>query len=253
MAQDVYYHAHALGTIESRVHKLNGVITEYFYPNSLAFSNVPDPVPDHLFWYKLDGNDNNLTRVGGDDFTVGPECNDNAGSLYNGSTQYENADVDSALIAVGTGPFSLSMWVATGSISAADSIGNGLGDTLDNTFRCSVTGGGALRIRLGGADKDTIGAYNDDAWHQFVVTSAGASGALLLYIDGSLEASLTASAYDLQDVGGLEVGSSTGNNSRWDGGLDGIRFYDRVLTPGEVTSLHEYTCGGFPFTFPIGL
>ncbi len=212
-----------------------------------------DPVPDYLFRYKLDGTDANLTRVGTDDFRAGPECNDITGSYYNGSSEYDIADPDSGLVAVGTGAFSWSMWINTTIMAAADSIGNGLGGSGDGTFRCRVTGGGALRIRLGGSNRDTLGTYNDGNWHHFSVTSTASMGTILLYVDGALENTLTATTYNLIDVGGLEVASSTGNNSRWDGGLDGIRFYDRVLSPSEVTAIFNYNCLGFPLTFPITL
>lgn len=229
-------------------------VWQWIYRLSTNNTGIPDPVPDFILHYKLGLNlDPNLTRVGTDDFRPAPECNDETGSFYNGSNQYETADPDSALVAVGTGPFSVSMWINTTGVTAADSFGSGQGGSGDGSFRCRLTGGGALRIRLGGANRDTIGSYNDDNWHLFTATSTGSLGSLLIYVDGALENTTTAPNYNLTDTGGLRVGSAPTSSSRWLGGLDGVRFYDRVLTPTEVIALKDYDCRaepGFPCVFP---
>lgn len=217
-----------------------------------ALSGEDDPVPDFLLHYKLNGTDASLTRVGADDFRNSPECNDSTGSFYNGSGQYETANPDSGLVAVGTGPFSISLWFLTDIMAASDAFGTGSGNSNDGDFRVRTTGSGGIRFRSDGANKDTLGTYNDGLWHTYTVTSTGALGTILIYIDGVLENTLPSPDYNLVDIGSMRVGSSPTNSSHWEGGLDGVRFYDRVLTPAEVTDLHEFDCreAGFPCVFP---
>jgi hypothetical protein len=223
-----------------------------FLGSQIAVVGGVDPVPDFLFHYKLDGTDASLTRIGGDDFQAGPECNDTTGSFYNGSNQYELATSDSGLVAVGTGPLSISVWVNWPGSMADDAIGNGDGGN-NGTFRIRSTSGGGLRFRTAGVNTDTVGTYNDGEWHLLTVTSTGALGVMLIYVDGVLDNTLASQNYNIIDTGTLQVGSSPTNNSHWNGGLDGLRFYDRVLTTDEITALANYTCNGFTFTFPLTL
>lgn len=224
-----------------------------FLGSQIAAIGGVDPVPDFLFHYKLDGTDASLTRAGTDDFQTGPECNDATASFYNGSNQFENANPDSALVAIGAGSFSISIWVNFTLSAAKDPFGSGSGGNSDGTLRIRSTGSGNLRFRADGANRDTLGTYNDGQWHLFTVTSTGAMGVLLLYIDGVLENTLVSPDYNLTDSSVLQVGSAPTSSAHWTGGLDGMRFYDRVLTTDEITALANYTCNGFTFTFPLTL
>jgi Concanavalin A-like lectin/glucanases superfamily/Glycosyl hydrolases family 2, sugar binding domain/Glycosyl hydrolases family 2/Glycosyl hydrolases family 2, TIM barrel domain len=79
---------------------------------------------------------------------------------------------------------------------------------------------------------------NDGAWHQCVATREQATGTMKIYVDGNWEAtdvggtnSLTAPAY-------LRFGSRQTGVNFFNGSLDNIRIYNRVLGSNEVTALY---------------
>ena len=64
----------------------------------------------------------------------------------------------------------------------------------------------------------------------------------LFYIDGSLDSSHTAPAYNMTDSSSLAIGVRGDNfTGHWDGMLDGFRLYDRDLTNTEQSDLFNYT------------
>ena len=103
-----------------------------------------------------------------------------------------------------------------------------------------------LRNKAGGwATNPTWAAtvVNDDQWHQLTFVREGTS--LHLYIDGSLEGSLTnISGTFLSNVpvriGSYSAGSSS--PSKWfDGQIDDMRMWDRALGADEVSTLYAET------------
>ena len=198
-------------------------------------AGIPDPVDDWLFWYRLNGTDSELTRVGANDYRTGPECNDKKSSYFDGTSQYYTSDGDSADVSVGTGAFSISAWVNTTGIAVTDVLSNGSGDAATNSFRYRMTSTGVMQFRSNATNRSGTIAINDGDWHHVVVTIAGSSGTISFYVDGAFDNNATPFAYDLQDSTLLKVGArgDTAAN-KWNGGLDGIRFYDRVLSLSEV-------------------
>jgi len=99
---------------------------------------------------------------------------------------------------------------------------------------------------------DTLSSYAnvaDGTYHHVVVTRDEATGIKQIYIDGNLNVSDTAATYYLRDPVEIGVGAQI-NGSRADpnladiggpyyqGLLDDIQLYNRVLTADEITYLH---------------
>jgi hypothetical protein len=80
----------------------------------------------------------------------------------------------------------------------------------------------------------TSWAYTlDNAWHNIIISRDGANATL--YIDGI---SQTAKAIDNNVLTLDEIGSS-GNSLFWKGGIDDVRFYNRVLSAAEAAQIYN--------------
>ena len=148
------------------------------------------------------------------------------------------------------GGFSMAAWIKT----AADGqiISNFVGPSGNGGFNFHVTGS-KLRLIMGTDNfVDYIGkvssaSVDDDVWHHVCATWDGTEGddtGIKLYIDGS---DVTGTATSL-DVGTFtfdtttdfpRIGARGSGDQFFNGSMDGIRIYDRVLTGGEVGELNS--------------
>jgi hypothetical protein len=96
----------------------------------------------------------------------------------------------------------------------------------------------------GTATSDPVALADDGAWHHFVGTWNSSGGALALYVDGVLRhsASSVQSAYSIVGGGALVLGQDQDSlaggfaaNQAWEGEMDEVRVYRRVLSAAEVS------------------
>lgn len=147
--------------------------------------------------------------------------------------------------------FSLGIWfnttVNTGSGNSQWWSGRGMLDAevggTTNDFGMSM-GSGIVMFGTGNSDTTirSSSALNDGNWHYALATRTKSTGAIQLYIDGSLDdstttnntSSLTAPSY--MDIGRLQAGVEY-----WQGKVSKVHVYNRVLTSTEVTT--NYNAG----------
>jgi len=100
----------------------------------------------------------------------------------------------------------------------------------DNVFGIYDWGGVAWR--------STDTALNDGIWHHVLFSfQSGVGSGTKLYIDGGLATTTTMSVSD-QDVD-FQIGWSNASNQYFNGSIDEVRVYDRVLSPTEVLQLYN--------------
>jgi hypothetical protein len=229
------------------------------YLQNLVMNSLIVPT-DYLNYWPLDetsgtvahdssGNGNNAT-VSGATWSSAGKIN---GCLsFNGLNYY--AQAANSL----SGDFSISFWVKT-TQSAGNGdwyYGRGLVDGYTapdmNDFGTSLNGG---NFAFGTGNPDTTiistAAINDGNWHQCVATRTQASGALAVYVDGNLSATGTGGTNLLTAATYLRFGSRQTGSNFFDGSLDDIRLYNRVLGSNEVTALHLDSAA--PATAPTNL
>ena len=211
-----------------------------------------DPVPDYLVKYRLDGTDSALTRTGGDDYRIGKACPDAIGSWFDGSTQYFTGN-DSNILNDGTS-FTISLWFnALDNGLAGDLIylGDNLGG-IGGGIRLSKSSSGSIFLEGSGQTVSSVSTSSntDGNWHNLVIVYDGAN--VSSYIDSVLELSPTPTIDRPIDSNDVTIGTQFGAGGRFfDGGLDDIRLYDRVLTTDEITILYNYQCDFNPSQMSI--
>ena len=143
------------------------------------------------------------------------------------------------------GSFSMSFWIrttATGGSGAQWWNGRGLVDgevaNVVNDFGTSLLGS---RIAFGVGNPDTTiqstSNINNGAWHHVAVTRNSGSGAMVLYVDGVQQASVTGPIGTKSAPPNLRLGSLQTNLNFFAGQLDEVRLYNDVLTAAQVAAL----------------
>ncbi|PCJ03251.1 MAG: hypothetical protein COB14_00535 [Alphaproteobacteria bacterium] len=90
---------------------------------------------------------------------------------------------------------------------------------------------------------DTISTFNTGEWNLITATYDGNTNALKMYVNGVLESTFTLT-YDLPDTtGSVQIGqrSYAAGVNNFDGDIDDVRIYDRVLTSTEIAYLYAST------------
>ena len=199
-----------------------------------------DPVPDYLFKYLMDGNDSALTPINSPSIVAGMELPDKLASSFNGVDQYYTSTGGDAIATLGTGPFTLSFWInRIDPVSNQSTVSTGVGTDADD-FRFRLTNAAKLQFRSGGTAITTPTTIVANTDYFVTVDSTGAGGTLNIYLNNVLDITDTSPPYNFNNSGKiLRVGSVNEGSQLLDGELDGVRFYDRVLTAGERTALYD--------------
>ena len=107
-----------------------------------------------------------------------------------------------------------------------------------NDFGVSLRSDGKVVGGIGNPDTSivsTTSGFNDGAWHHVVFTRVKASGALKLYVDGSLEGSATAvNAASLTAQATINLGRLANGASYFAGSLDEVATYNVALSAAAV-------------------
>ncbi|TSC88932.1 MAG: thrombospondin N-terminal-like domain-containing protein [Parcubacteria group bacterium Gr01-1014_3] len=144
----------------------------------------------------------------------------------------------------GTGPMSVSAWYKTGSLGYMTPIDNKQAGTNLAGFNLYVnTNTNTMRFRIanGAAQAETVGtkAINDNQWHHSVGVRDGDT--ITLYTDGAQDGTPTTgvSAWDITSANTIQIAAYQSPGGFWNGPLDEIRLYNRVLSATEVAEIYR--------------
>ena len=88
-----------------------------------------------------------------------------------------------------------------------------------------------------------VGTAATTGWHYLTLVQDGVAGTRDLYVDGVLVATGTAQAAN--GTGDLWFGGSQSTNTQFfNGSIDDVRLYNRVLTPAEIAAFAQVSTGG---------
>ncbi len=115
------------------------------------------------------------------------------------------------------------------------------GPANDFVFGGTRSAGGVNRLSFYVGSGDTTINGNQEIstgqWTHLAVTRDATSGAVKLYVNGVLDASGTAGTAVLNANPNINIGGNTLDGRYFNGAIDDVRFYTRVLTPGEIATL----------------
>jgi MSHA biogenesis protein MshQ len=147
-----------------------------------------------------------------------------------------------------TKDFSIAMWLRTTDTGADGpwSKGRGLVSGSAGGFGTTLTAG-KLAFGVGAAASTSTAAINDGVWHHVVATRNATSGALQIYVDGTLNTSGTgptgrSGGTDLR-IGSIKDGGSA---ACFNGAIDQVQIFDYVLSATDVAVLCNRTKASLP-------
>jgi hypothetical protein len=213
----------------------------------------------------VSGNNNNIVyagNFGGSGPAISSDTAAGTGSVSFDGGSYLTAS--SNLLSTLAGEFSVSLWLKTSQsfgsqndyawagagVIAADSPNAGARDLIPVALT-----GGQVAFNIGdGVSDDTLNSsatVNDNTWHHVVVTRSLSTGTRQIFIDGTLDSSDIASTVLLDSPVLLTIGAKSdasdpnpaspgynGSNG-YEGLLDDVQIYNRVLSSGEVAFLYQ--------------
>ncbi len=147
-----------------------------------------------------------------------------------------------------TGSFSIEMWVNPASLSGASkgliAKGGALGTSLRYAIRLNTNG--RISLLTNGASRLTSRVSTPLAvnqWTHIAGTHNSSTGAFSIYINGLLDTTaVVAGAVPLTNTDSLFIGIS-GGSTPFNGQLDEVRLWNRLLTPTEVNQYMRTTLG----------
>ncbi|MGH1376095.1 MAG: LamG domain-containing protein [Alphaproteobacteria bacterium] len=154
-------------------------------------------------------------------------------------------------------PLTLSAWINPNSMEDWDAIIDKL--TGSGNYRMYLSSSGAIRFGIRASDStyeemSTSGStITTGTWQHVLVTYDNVNTGRI-YINGTLAATKTDFSVTRGNTGSSLYIGYTQNNSRWfDGGIDDVRIYDRILTTADITALYAYTGINYTCTNPDGV
>jgi len=115
------------------------------------------------------------------------------------------------------------------------------GGANDFVFGGTRSAGGVNRLSffVGSGDVTTTGnlPINTGQWTHLAVTRSATNGAVKLYVNGALDATNTAGLATLNANPNIHIGGNTLDGRYFNGAIDDVRFYSRVLTQPEIATL----------------
>jgi hypothetical protein len=216
-----------------------------------------DPVPGLMGWWTLDGhaidvsgNDRHGTINGTPQFGPG---------VFGQALEFDGDDyvtIDGYKGVLGTNPWSATAWIKMTNVDDHRCIINW--GTPVNGQRIELrimSGTGIMRANHGAGNVNTNTPVNDGQWHHVAVTSIENAYCqypdMILYIDGQDDTVPSTDTDPLLDIvpgADLGIGFRASHTDRyWDGSIDEVRFYDRVLTAEEIQQIMEEAGEPYPF------
>jgi hypothetical protein len=174
------------------------------------------------------GNGNDGTLIGGAQWVEGQL----GGALeFNG----QNARLDAPYIPLDSRSFTITMWVNPVLYTGEQIVFSQVQTNATNTslhFRIYGPGSGRVRMGFYSNDLDTTTTLNENNWYHITFWYDFENQNRRIYINGVLEAEAAATPY-LGTSGNTVIGS-WGTSQWFQGIIDDVRIYTRVLTEAEI-------------------
>jgi hypothetical protein len=232
----------------------------------LVGSNPTDPLINGLIgWWKMDefavnsctGGANDTCDSSGNGFDG--LWNDGAvatvtskyglGTEYDGSGDSTSVPDNSAFSANNTNKLSVSAWVNPDVVTGTRNI---ISKGAASNYEWSLGSNGTqIQALIWNSSGSVIASANASStltateWQQIAFTMDMTTNTLLLYRNGVQIASGTLSGTYTNGTAALRFGERADGSNDYDGKIDEVRIYNRVLSPVEMRSLYTYAPGPY--------
>lgn len=171
----------------------------------------------------------------------------NSGGVFGNRAVFASASSDKITVANHadfnvSGSFSISAWVKyTNSPVFAGIVTKGSNNDFSYAIQLGTTTSNAILWQQNGATHIAVNnptVINDGNWHLLTLTYDGTT--LRMYVDAgtpSTTTSKTGSWYN--GTADVVLGSRANGSGLFDGSLDDVAFFNRVLTAAEITSIYQ--------------
>lgn len=181
------------------------------------------------------GLNNDGTIINGATFSVnGINARQNRGLVFDAVNDYVQVSDDDSLDILYD--FSISVWFKTSTGSEKY-----LATKVNNSFYLAI---GIVTNKLGFWINNSSANWmsgatdvNDNQWHHVVAMRR--NGEKIIYLDGNIDASTTASGANAVGTDVLRIGFRTGATQYFQGTMDDFRIYNKGLTDAEVKALYN--------------
>jgi hypothetical protein len=174
---------------------------------------------------------------------------DTAATFAAASSEYVTVPTSTAFD-FALGDFSLGVWFKRASSPGASEFLIDRGTATTSGWEVFMSTGGALASRLGALTVTSAGALGNGQWH-FGVVTMDRNGNGQWYIDGSPSGAAVAlsseGARDLTVSAAMEIARRSSGNY-FDGSLDEVVVFNRVLTAPEISALYGIGVDAANFT-----
>jgi hypothetical protein len=166
--------------------------------------------------------------------------------LFDGINDYISVTNTPQLAFANNQAFSLSLWLRTSSshinmfpVMKYGGTANGYDVAINHNAAGFCSGAGIVSFFVAtGIPACAATAINDSAWHHIIGVYTGDSNTVTIYVDGVAQAKTgSRTTSDVATPANIMIGGITGFS--FAGSIDDIRFYNRVLTSGEIYSLYH--------------
>ncbi|SFE65977.1 Concanavalin A-like lectin/glucanases superfamily protein [Actinopolyspora alba] len=238
----------------------DGAVT--LYVQSADAAGNRSPMATHHFYvrsgdgpashWRLDGDTTDEVQLGGRDGTTHAGVSWQPGALGKAVKLGGSADHLTAPNALPTNTsFAISAWLKPAAIDDTVHTAVSQDGEVVSGFRLQVTADGNWRFRMAGSDvagggSEQASAVSDSTvatrqWTHVVGVHDETANELKLYVNGSLVSTRPYNG-DVDTDGELAIGRAENDgveSQYWEGAIDEVRVYDRVLTDAEIRSRVE--------------
>lgn len=203
------------------------------------------PLPSGIVsWLKAEGNANDVLGINNGVLQNGTAF---SSGLVGQSFNFDGVDDHITMSRAIQDDFTIEFWLNTAQIINSGSVqwynGRGLVDaevqTVTDDFGTSLLNG-KVYFGTGRPDVTLIsGVVADGSWHHVTATRKRSTGELKLYIDGTQAATGVGGTQSLTAPPRIVLGRIQVNNNPFQGKLDEVSLYNRVLAPSEIQAIYN--------------
>lgn len=203
------------------------------------------PSPSNLLsWWKAEGNANDV--LGGNNGVLQNGATF-SGGLVGQSFNFDGIDDHVTVSRTIQDDFTIEFWLNTTQIITGSGTqwysGRGLVDaevsSVTNDFGVSLLNG-KVYFGTGNPDRTIIsGVVADGNWHHIVASRKRSTGEIKLYVDGAQTATGTGGTQSLTAAARIVLGRIQVNNNPFQGKLDEVSIYNRVLSLSEIQAIYS--------------